>query len=115
MSEIPEITPERSLGGWRWEFCIELLGAGAAKVFVRAVEHSSFKASELQKGVLFERVDARFRNVDAFVDSVRGELERLAESAVRSEPHKGNLYRVVEYDHAAWDRVQLGIQRWQRR
>lgn len=37
-SNLPEITPAQSLPGWRRGFCVELLGDGGARVFVRAVE-----------------------------------------------------------------------------
>ena len=45
---LPEITPAQSLTGRHSEFCVELLGDGGARIFVRAVEKSSFKATELQ-------------------------------------------------------------------
>ena len=35
--KLPEITPDLSLIGWHREFCIELLGNGGARLFVRAV------------------------------------------------------------------------------
>ena len=33
----PQLTPAQHLAGWRREFCAELLGEGAARIFVRAV------------------------------------------------------------------------------
>ena len=42
---LPELKPAQSLTGLRREFCVELLGDGIARVFVRAVETSSFKAA----------------------------------------------------------------------
>jgi hypothetical protein len=113
--ELPEISPAQSLAGWRRELCIELLGDGAARIFVRAVEQSSFRATELQRAILFQRLDPRFADLAGFAQALRGDLERLAETARRMRPGKENLFRTVEYDHAAWERVQQGIDRWGRR
>jgi hypothetical protein len=113
--ELPEITPAQSLAGWRRELCIELLGEGAARLFVRAVDQSSFRAAELQRAILFQRLDPRFTDLAACAQALRGELERLADTARRTRPDKDNLFRSVEYDHASWERVQQGIDRWRRR
>jgi len=81
--DLPEIEPKQGLTGWHREFCVELLGEGAARVFVRAVATCSFKATEL----------------------------RLADSARRIRPDSESLFRTVEYEHPAWERVQRGIGR----
>ena len=112
---LPELTPEQSLTGLRREFCVELLGDGIARVFVRAVETSSFKAAQLQRAVLFRRLDARFTDLAGCVESVRVDLERLADSAKRTRPAKENLFSCVEIEQAAWERVQQGVDRWGRR
>ena len=54
--KLPDITPAQSLTGRRREFCVELLGDGGARIFVRGVEKSSFKAAELQRAILFQRL-----------------------------------------------------------
>jgi len=113
--QLPEITPAQSLTGWRREFCIELLGSGAARIFVRAVEKSSFKAAELQRAILFQRLDPRFADLAGCAEAIRGELESLAETAQRTRPDKDNLFRTVDYDRKAWERVQQGVERWVRR
>jgi hypothetical protein len=112
---LPEITPAQSLTGWRREFCIELLGEGAGKIFVRSVEASSFKATELQRAILFHRLDGRFTDLAGCVEAVRPDLERLADAARRIRPDKENLFATVEYDRTAWERVQQGVDRWARR
>jgi len=113
--QLPAITLAQSLTGWRREFCVELLGEGGARIFVRAVEQSSFKASELQRGVLFQRLDSRFSDVAGCVEALHADLGRLADTARRAMPDKANLFITLEYDHAAWDRVQQGVDRWARR
>jgi len=113
--DLPEITPAQGLAGWRREFCVEVLGDGALRIFVRAVEASSFKAAELQRGLLFERLDARFTDLAGCAQALQGDLEQLAASARRTLPDKENLFRTVEYDRAAWERVQQGLDRWGRR
>ena len=112
---IPQITPAQGLAGWRREFCIELLGDGAARVFVRAVEESSFKAAELQRAILFHRLDPRFTDLAACVEALQPDLGRLADTARRNRPDKENLFASVEYDRTAWERVQHGVDRWARR
>jgi hypothetical protein len=111
----PEITPLQSLTGWRREFCVELIGDGAARVFLRALAASSFKAKELQRGLLFTRLTTRFQDLAGCVESVRADLETLAQSGRRVTPNKENLFSVVVYDREAWERVQAGVERWQRR
>jgi hypothetical protein len=113
--QLPTLTTAQSLCGWRREFCVELPTAGAARIFVRAVERPSFKASELQRGMLFERLDSRFGDLEGFVEAARRDLEHLAETARRSAPTKANLYVALEYDRAAWERVQHALERWARR
>ena len=113
--DFPEITPAQSLTGWRREFCVELLGEGAARVFVRAVEETSFKATELQRAILFQRLDARFTDLAGCVGAMRPDLSRLADTARRTRPDKDNLFATVEYDRIAWERVQHGVDRWARR
>jgi hypothetical protein len=111
---LPEMTPAQSLTGWRREFCIELLGDGGARIFVRAVEKSSFKATELQRAILFHRLDSRFRDLEGCVKAMRADLDRLADATRRVRPTKDNLFATVEYDRAAWERVQQGVDRWGR-
>ena len=113
--ELPDISAEQGLDGWRREFCVELLGEGAARIFVRAVEKSSFKATELRRAILFVRLSARFTDLAGCVDALRPELSALAETARRSRPDKDNLFATVEYDRNAWERVQHGLDRWARR
>jgi hypothetical protein len=112
---LPEITPAQSLAGWRREFCIELLGDVGARIFVRVVEASSFKATELRRAVLFHRLDMRFTDLAGCVEVIRPELQRLADTARRTRPDKENLFAAVDYDRTAWERVQHGIDRWARR
>jgi hypothetical protein len=111
----PQITPAQSLAGSHLELCVELLGEGAARIFVRAVEKSSFKATELQRGILFHRLDVRFTDLAGCVEFVRADLERLVDAARRAQPSRDNLFAIVNYDRAAWERVQRGIDRWARR
>lgn len=113
--DFPEITPAQSLTGWRREFCVELLGEGAARIFVRAVEETSFKATELQRAILFQRLDVRFTDLEGCVSAMRPDLSRLADTARRTRPDKDNLFATVEYDRIAWERVQHGVDRWARR
>ena len=113
--EPPPITPAQSLTGWHRELCIELLGEGAARIFVRVVETSSFKATELQRGILFQRLDPRFTDLAGCVEALRADLEHLAGAARRNRPSKDNLFAAVEYSRSAWERVQQGIDRWARR
>ena len=114
-SSLPEITLAQSLIGWHREFCVELLGDGAAKIFVRAVEQSSFKAAELQRAILFHRLDARFTDLTDCVAALQPDLERLADTARRTRPDKQQLFVAVEYDRTVWERVRQGIDRWARR
>ena len=113
--DLPEITPALSLSGWHREFCVELLGNGAARVFVRAVQQTSFKAAELQRAILFQRLDPRFTDLAGCVGALQPDLERLADAARRAVPSKANLFTTVEYDRQAWERVEQGVQRWGRR
>jgi hypothetical protein len=112
---LPQITAAQSLAGWRREFCVELLGDGAARIFVRAVEQSSFKAAELKRAILFQRLDPRFTDLASCVDAIRPDLERLAETARRVHPDKEHLFATVEYERGTWERMQQGIDRWVRR
>ena len=114
-NEVPEITPARSLNGWHREFCMELLGDAGARIFVRAVRQSSFKATELQRAILFHRLDPRFRNLAGCVETLQADLQRLATTARRTAPNQENLYVTLEYDRSAWDRVEQGVDRWSRR
>lgn len=114
-AEPPEISPARSLNGWHREFCVELLGDGAARVFVRAVQQSSLKAAELQRAILFHRLDPRFADLAGCVEALRPKLEALAATAKRALPSKENLFITVGYDRGAWDRVEQAVDRWARR
>jgi hypothetical protein len=113
--ELPAIDAVRSLIGWRREFCVELLGDGRARIFVRAVRLSSFKATELQRAVLFHRLDVRFTNLVGCVAAMQSELEHLAATARRSAPSRENLFVSVAYDRSAWERVEQCVERWARR
>jgi hypothetical protein len=112
---LPQITPEQSLTGWRREFCVELLGEGSARIFVRCVERGSFKAAELQRAILFARLDPRFHDLAGCVEAIRPDLERLADSARRVRPDREHLFATVEYARDAWERVQHDVDRWARR
>jgi hypothetical protein len=111
----PEIGSLEALTGWHRELCIELHGDGSARVFVRAVAQASQKAAELQRRILFHRLSLRFKDLEGCVAAVRADLEALVDSARRVDPSKDNVYAAVTYDRAAWEKVQQGIERWQRR
>ena len=112
--ELPVLTQVQSLTGWRREFCIELLGRGEAKVYVRAVEASSYKATEFKRGILFHRIDPRFADIAGSVEFLRHDLERLADTAQRVQPNRDNLFATVSYERETWERVQKGLDRWLR-
>ena len=42
-------------------------------------------------------------------------LDPLIDTARRTRPDKENLFASLEYDRAAWERVQHGIDRWAKR
>jgi len=109
------LTAAQTLTGWRREFCVELLGDGQARIFLRVVEHPSLKATELHRGVLFHRVGAAFGDLAACVAAARDPLERLAKGASRQQPSKENLFAAVTYDRAAWEQVVGAVDAWQRR
>lgn len=109
------LTSAQTLTGWRREFCVELLGDGQARIFLRAVETASLKATELHRGVLFHRVGAGFADLPGCVAAAREPLEELARGAVRQLPSKENLFAAVTYNRVAWDRVTGAIDAWQRR
>lgn len=111
---LPEITPSKRLAGWHCEFCIELLGDGEARIFVRAVEQGSLKAFELQRAILFQRLDTRFTNLTGCMESLQADLDQLVGKARRIVPNRDNLFTTVEYDRSAWERVQTGLERWAR-
>jgi len=113
--EPPALTPAQSLAGFKRELCFELLGEGAARIFVRNVQQSSFGAAELQRGVLFVRLDPRFRDLPGYVQWLQPTLEVLADTARRMKPDKDNLFQVLQYDRAAWHQVQMATDRWSRR
>ena len=109
------LTTEQTLTGWRREFCVDLLGDGQARIFLRAVEAPSLKATELQRGVLFHRVSSAFADLPGCVAAARDPLEKLAATASRQQPSKDNLFAAVTYDRNAWDHVINAVERWQRR
>jgi hypothetical protein len=113
--DVPAITPDQSLTGWHREFCVELLDDQAARIFVRAVQKGSSKATELRRAILFHRLGPRFSDLAGCVDALRSDLERLAGTSRRVQPESANLYRAVEYDRIVWERVQRGLERWGRR
>ena len=112
---LPELTQTHSLEGWRREFCIELLGDGAARIFVRTVETGSLKANELKRAIQFHRLDPRLTDLSGCIEAMKQDLSLLADSARRTTPNKDNLFAAVSYDRAAWLRVQHSIDRWIRR
>ena len=112
--DVPPLSPTESLNGWHREFCVELLGAGGARVFVRSVRHSSFKASEIQRGILFLRLDPRFRDLPGCVEALHSDLKDLAATARRAAPTQANLFITLDYKRAAWERVEAGVERWVR-
>lgn len=109
------LTSAQNLTGWRREFCVELLGEGQARIFLRALEAPSLKATELHRGVLFHRVGSAFADLGGCVAAARDALEHLARTAVRQQPSKDNLFAAVTYDRGAWDRVVNAVEQWQRR
>jgi len=111
----PMLTSEQALTGWRREFCVELLGAGQARIFLRAVEVPSMRADELRQAILFHRVSTAFNDLDGCIAFVREPLDQLVHTAVRQKPSKDNLFAAVTHDRNAWDLVVQGIERWQRR
>ena len=111
----PALTSAQTLTGWRREFCVELLGEGRARVFLRAVETPSMKADELRQAILFHRVGAAFDDLDGCVAAAGEPLEYLARTAVRQTPSKDNLFAAITYDRGAWDRVVQGVENWLRR
>lgn len=113
--DVPSVTPAQSLNGWRRELCIELQGEGAARIFVRSAQESSFKAAELQRAVLFHRLDPRFTDLTGCVQSLQPDLDQLVNTARRNKPDKDSLFATVVYDRTVWDRLQHGIDRWARR
>ena len=113
--DVPLVTPAQSLSGWRRELCIELQGEGAARIFVRAARESSFKAAELQRAVLFHRLDQRFADLAGCIQALQPDLDRLVDTARRNKPDKESLFATVTYDRAVWERVQQGIDSWARR
>jgi hypothetical protein len=109
------LTAEQTLTGWRREFCMELVGEGRARVFLRAVEAPSLKATELHRSVLFHRVGSAFADLPGCVATVRDTLEFLARTAVRQQPSQDNLFAAVTYDLQAWESVVNAAEDWQRR
>src|SRR5207244_11032307 len=91
----PALTSEQTLTGWRREFCVELLGEGQARVFLRAVESASMKADELRQAILFHRLGAAFPDLKGCVAVAREPLDHLACPAVRSEPGQGHVCAAV--------------------
>ncbi len=111
----PALTSEQTLTGWRRELCVELLGDGQARIFLRAVAAPSLKATELKRAVLFHRVNAAFADLGGCVAAAPEAFERLARTAVRQQPSQDNLFAAVTYDRGAWDAVVDVAERWQRR
>ncbi len=111
----PALTSEQTLTGWRRELCVELLGEGQARVFMRAVAAPSLKATELKRAVLFHRVHSNFADLGGCVTAAQDAFEKLARSAVRQQPGPDNLFATVTYDRSAWDAVVDVAERWQRR
>ena len=114
-ADVPRLSPSESLNGWHREFCVELLGEERARVFLRTVRQSSFKASELQRGILFHRLDPRFTDLPGCVAALHSDLKRLAATSRRAAPSKANLFITLDYRRDAWERVEEGVDRWARR
>jgi hypothetical protein len=112
---LPTLTAEQTLTGWRREFCVELLGDGQARVFLRAVEKPSLKATELHRGVLFHRVSTAFADLGGFAAAAQPVLDRLVQGAARQQPSQDNLFAAVTYDRRAWEDVVTAVEQWQRR
>jgi hypothetical protein len=112
---VPVLTSAQSLTGWRRELCVELLGEGEARIYLRAVESPSMKADGLRQAILFHRVGAAFADLEGCVAAIGEPFAHLASTAVRQKPSKDNLFATVTYDRGAWERVVQGIERWQRR
>jgi hypothetical protein len=87
----PTLSSEQTLTGWRREFCVELLGDGHARVFLRAVEAASLKATELQRGVLFHRVSSSFNDLSGCAAAARDPLEGVAKTVAGLLPCRGDL------------------------
>ncbi|MFG6465803.1 hypothetical protein [Roseateles sp. BYS87W] len=113
--QLPELTPAQALTGWRRELCIELLGDGRARVFMRLLHAPSHKAAELQHGVLFHRVGAGFQDLPGCMEAAGDALRRLVASAQRQLPCRENLFVAVIHDAQAWEAVTDAVDRWQRR
>ncbi|PZP36698.1 MAG: hypothetical protein DI603_01695 [Roseateles depolymerans] len=111
----PVLSAEQTLTGWRREFCVELLGDGQARIFLRAVPAASLKAAELRRGLLFHRVNHAFHDLPGCVAASRDVLERLAQTASRPEPTPDNLFATACFDRQTWDRVVYAVEQWQRR
>lgn len=112
--ELPLITSTQSLDGWHREFCVELFGEGKSRLFVRAVEQGSSKATEQQKGTLFHRLHSRFVNLEEYIKAHHKDLERLTSSARRPHPTKDNLFVTLQFDSTAWERVRQSLDCWRR-
>lgn len=109
------LTAEQTLTGWRRELCVELLGEGRARVFLRAVERPSLKATELHRGVLFLRLASTFTDLAGCMAAAGAPLELLAATAQRQRPSQDNLFAAVSYDRNAWEAVVSAVEGWQRR
>src|SRR6187431_2598868 len=92
-STLPELTQTHSLEGWRREFCIELLGDGVARVFLRTVETGSLKANELQRAILFHRLDPRFSDLAGCIEDIQDDFRLVADSARRTTPTRTTFSR----------------------
>ena len=111
----PTLSSEQTLMGWRREFCVELLGDGQARIFLRATETPSLKATELRRGILFHRVGSAFADLTGCVAAARQPLDQLAGTAVRQQPSVDNLFAAVTYQPSAWEAVVNAVESWQRR
>lgn len=109
------LTQDQALTGWRRECCIELLGEGQARIYLRAVAQPSLMAKELHRGVLFHRVGAGFTDLAGCMAAAEPALHRLVATAVRQTPCRENLFAAVTYDRRAWEAVMQTLERWERR
>ena len=86
---LPELTQTHSLEGWRREFCIELLGDGAARIFERTVETGSRKANEQKRAILFHRLEPRSTDLAGCIKALRQDLESGPGSHYRAGASRG--------------------------
>jgi hypothetical protein len=101
----PVLTSAQNLTGWRREFCVEMLGEGAARIFLRAVEMPSMrKPTNCAK--------PSCSSAWAPVSTIWKVAWRHARASRRSralggatEAEQGQPIRGGRHDRGAWDRA----------